>query len=110
MTLEVTVGICAYNEEKIIGQSIESIFKQKLEGISVKEIIVVSSGSTDGTDDIVRSYQAEHPELVLIRQEKREGKNSAINCYLDAKSCDVVVMLNADNVMANEAANQTSKK
>ena len=38
MTLEVTVGICAYNEEKIIGQSIESIFKQKLEGISVKEI------------------------------------------------------------------------
>ena len=102
MTLEVTVGICAYNEEKIIGQSIESIFKQKLEGISVKEIIVVSSGSTDGTDDIVRFYQAEHPELVLIRQEKREGKNSAINCYLDAKSCDVVVMLNADNVMANE--------
>lgn len=100
--IEVTVGICAYNEAQIIGKSIESIYAQKLSGISVKEVIVVSSGSDDGTDDIVMDLAGTHPNLRLIRQERREGKNSAINCYLDSKTCDIVVMLNADNVFGSD--------
>ena len=63
---------------------------------------MVSSGSTDGTDDIVRRLADEYGNITLIRQEKREGKNSAINCYLENKTCDVVVMLNADNIFGNE--------
>lgn len=104
--IEVTVGICAYNEAQIIGKSIESIYAQKLSGISVKEVIVVSSGSDDGTDDIVMGLAGTHPNLRLIRQEKREGKNSAINCYLDSKTCDIVVMLNADNVFGSDESLQ----
>ncbi|TQS81437.1 MAG: bi-functional transferase/deacetylase [Methanomethylophilus alvi] len=100
--LEVTVGICAYNEAQIIERSIRSVYSQKLSTVSVKEVLVVSSGSTDGTDGIVKGLQAEFPTLRLYRQEKREGKNSAINCYLDHKSCDLVVMLNADNAFGTE--------
>ncbi|KUE73137.1 bi-functional transferase/deacetylase [Candidatus Methanomethylophilus sp. 1R26] len=100
--LEVTVGICAYNEAQIIERSIRSVYSQKLSSVSVKEVLVVSSGSTDGTDDIVKGLQAEFSTLRLYRQEKREGKNSAINCYLDNKSCDLVVMLNADNAFGTE--------
>ena len=97
---EIAVGICAYNEEHIIERSIRSIFSQTLDGIIVKEVIVVSSGCTDRTNDIVRSLMSEFPCLRLIEQETREGKNSAINAYLDSKTCDIVVMLNADNVFA----------
>lgn len=100
--LEITIGICAYNEEQNIERSIRSIYEQDTPGISVKEVIVVSSGSTDNTDDIVRRLQNEFENIHLIRQEKREGKNSAINCYLDNKTCNVVVMLNADNVFGNK--------
>lgn len=96
------MGICAYNEAQIIERSIRSVYSQKLSSVSVKEVLVVSSGSTDGTDDIVKGLQAEFPTLRLYRQEKREGKNSAINCYLDNKSCDLVVMLNADNAFGTE--------
>lgn len=63
---------------------------------------MVSSGSTDRTDEIVTELSKEFPAVRLLRQEKREGKNSAINCYLDNKTADVVVMLNADNVFGTD--------
>ena len=100
--MDITIGICAYNEAQNIERSIRSIYDQKTKDINVEEVIVVSSGSTDGTDDIVRRLAEEYGNITLIRQEKREGKNSAINCYLDNKTCDVVVMLNADNIFGNE--------
>ena len=100
--LDITIGICAYNEAQNIERSIRSIYDQKTKDITVREVIVVSSGSTDGTDDIVRRLADEYGNITLIRQEKREGKNSAINCYLENKTCDVVVMLNADNIFGNE--------
>lgn len=100
--IDVTIGICAYNEEKNIERSIRSIYDQKAPGINVKEVIVVSSDSTDGTDAIVTRLCEEYSNLRLIRQERREGKNSAVNCYLDDKSCDIVVMLNADNIFGTE--------
>lgn len=95
--MDIAIGICAYNEENIIGRCLESIYEQKTDGINVKEVIVVSSNSTDRTDEIVEEMAKKHDNIRLIRQQKREGKNSAINCYLEAKTCDVVVMLNADN-------------
>lgn len=102
--MEIAIGICAYNEAQNIERSIRSIFNQKTPGIKIKEVIVVSSGSTDGTDDIVRELMKEFDNIRFIAQEKREGKNSAINCYLDSKTCDLVVMLNADNVFGNDVS------
>ncbi len=97
-----TIGICAYNEAGAIERSIRSIFDQELSGFTLDKVIVVSSASTDGTDEIVTSLSKEYPEVVLMRQEKREGKNSAVNCYLKAKDTELIVMLNADNAFASE--------
>lgn len=101
-----TIGICAYNEENNIGKTIESVYVQKLDGFIRDKVIVVSSASTDRTDEIVRSLQADHPDLELIVQEKREGKNSAINCFLDSKKTEIVVILNADNNIGGEESLQ----
>lgn len=100
--LPFTIGICAYNEAGAIERSIRSIFEQELSGFTLDKVIVVSSASTDGTDDIVTSLSEEYPKVVLIRQEKREGKNSAVNCYLKEKSTELIVMLNADNAFASK--------
>ncbi|MDR3283226.1 MAG: glycosyltransferase [Candidatus Methanoplasma sp.] len=103
--ISATVGICAYNEEKNIENAVRSVFCQDADGISIEEVVVVCSGCTDGTDDTVRLLCGEYPTLRLIVQEKREGKNSAMNCMLDArKGTDVVVMLNADNVLSSKTS------
>lgn len=95
----VTVGICAYNEESNIESSIRSAFRQTQDRFSIEEVIVVSSGSTDGTDSIVSGLTDEYPRLKLYVEPERRGKNSAINLLLEKKKTDIVVLLNADNTL-----------
>lgn len=96
--IHITVGICAYNEEKNIERTIRSVFRQTSSQYELDRVIVVSSGSTDGTDKIVTDLSEEFSCVKLISQPRREGKNSAINLFLNEKNTDVVVFLNADNV------------
>jgi len=99
----VSIGVCAYNEEKNIRHTLDSIIAQTVESGSVAEIIVVSSGSTDGTDDIVREYSSKDPRVRLLRQERREGKNSAVNAFMASAKGGILVLVNADNNLGEGA-------
>jgi len=94
------VGICAYNEESNIERAVRSVYAQK--SVVVDKVIVISSGSTDNTDDVVRKLENEYKTLKLIPQQKREGKNSAINLLLNSASADIIVLFNADNILSDD--------
>jgi poly-beta-1,6-N-acetyl-D-glucosamine synthase len=98
-----SVGVCAYNEDKNIRSTLTSILAQDVKDYPVIEVIVVSSGSTDGTDSIVQSIVHDNPQIRLIRQENREGKNSAINLFMGLAKGDVLVLVNADNTLEADA-------
>lgn len=75
----------ARNEAQFIELTIKSVIAQTVRPILW---VVVSDGSTDATDDIVRRYSATHPWIDLIRMpERRErhfaGKVSAFNAGYD---------------------------
>jgi biofilm PGA synthesis N-glycosyltransferase PgaC len=92
----VSIGVCAYNEERNIRACLDSIMEQRLKS-PINEILIVSSGSTDGTDDIVRQFEGRDKRFRLLRQERREGKNAAINEFLKQAKGDILVLVNADN-------------
>jgi len=96
----VSVGVMAYNEEKNIGRLLDALTTQRLSTVEIREIIVVSSGSTDGTDAVVRRSASRDPRIRLIRQEERRGKSSAINLFLAEarKDTDVFVLESGDTV------------
>jgi cellulose synthase/poly-beta-1,6-N-acetylglucosamine synthase-like glycosyltransferase len=76
ITPTVSLIIPAFNEEKVIAQEIENSLvldypKEKL------EIIVVSDGSTDKTNDIVRTFKKEGVKLIALNP--NQGKSSAQN-------------------------------
>lgn len=91
-----SVGVPAYNEEGNIRRSLESILAQDTDGHELLEVIVVSSGSTDSTNEIVRSMAEEDPRIKLLVQEKREGKASANNLFMSTARGDILIQLNAD--------------
>jgi glycosyltransferase involved in cell wall biosynthesis len=101
--LTISAGVCAYNEEKNILKCLRSLTSQKLREKELVEMLVVSSGSTDRTDELVLQYSKDvDPRVRLIRQEKREGKNSAVNAFIEAAKGEVLFLANADNVMRED--------
>ncbi len=81
-TVPCTVGIFAHNEEANIAHLLQIMLEQDLEKVEIREIIVVSSGSTDQTDSIVRQFGQKDRRIRLLVQAKRQGKASAINLFL----------------------------
>lgn len=91
-----SIGITAHNEEANIGQLLQCILDQQLQTVEPREIIVVSSGSTDRTEAIVRDYMRRDARIRLLVQEQREGKASAINLFLKQMTERVLVLCSAD--------------
>jgi cellulose synthase/poly-beta-1,6-N-acetylglucosamine synthase-like glycosyltransferase len=90
----VTILIAAYNEE----DDIEDTVKNKLNLNYPKEkleIIVISDGSTDRTDQIVKGYEIQG--VKLLRQEPRAGKTSALNMSVPQAKGDIIVFSDANS-------------
>ncbi len=93
-----SVGITAYNEEANIGQILQAMLDQKLYQAEIAEIIVVASGCTDRTEEIVREYMARDERIRLLVQPCREGKTSAVNLFLQHAREDICVLESGDTL------------
>ena len=54
--LLVSIGIIVHNEAANITKLLNALQNQKLNRVVITEIIIVSSASTDGTDEIVANF------------------------------------------------------
>src|SRR5687767_2929309 len=64
--LDLSVIIPAYNEERRLPRSIETIIRYLDQQPIKYEIAVVDDGSSDGTREIVRRFAIDHPGVVLL--------------------------------------------
>lgn len=64
----------ARNEAQFIELTIKSVISQT---VRPEKWVIVSDGSTDGTDEIVSKYSAEHPWIELLRMPERRERNFA---------------------------------
>lgn len=101
--LPVSVGVCVYNEEKNIARLLNSLLSQKTNIVDIKEIIIVSSGSTDATNSIVFDFAKKFNYIRLIPQEKREGKVSALNLFFKHASQDILLSVNGDILLPEDS-------
>jgi hypothetical protein len=90
----VSVVLPAWNSASTVGRAIESVLSQ--DGVAL-ECLVVDDGSTDGTADVVGSYAARDPRVVLLRQSSNAGVSAARNRALDAASGAWLAFLDADD-------------
>jgi glycosyltransferase involved in cell wall biosynthesis len=91
----------ARNEQDFIELTIKAVISQRLRPL---RWIIVSDGSTDATDDIVKRYAAQHGWIELHRMPERKerhfgGKVACINAAyekLKGLSWDIIGSLDAD--------------
>lgn len=88
----IDVIIPAYNAEAFIIDAIKSV---EVQTYKPARIIVINDGSTDHTEDIVKSYTSSIP-LVYISQ-KNAGPNAARNTGLAQATAPFVAFLDADD-------------
>jgi len=83
-----SIIIRAYNEEKHIGRLLRGIQEQDLHDV---QVILVDSGSTDGTRDVARAYPVE-----IVAIDPREFTfGRSLNLGIAAASAPLIVMASA---------------
>jgi glycosyltransferase involved in cell wall biosynthesis len=94
---KVTVVIAAYNAERFIRQTLDSVFAQTLHDV---ELIVVDDGSTDATAAILSSI--DDRRLSVLRQ-VNGGVSVARNAGLALARAPYIFFLDADDVLLPDA-------
>lgn len=90
----------ARNEAEFIELTIQSMIAQTC--LPLKWVIV-SDGSTDGTDDIVKKYLPDHPWIILVRTPERKERHFAGKVYAFNAGYEKVKDLNFDIIGSLDA-------
>jgi glycosyltransferase involved in cell wall biosynthesis len=92
--VKITVATPVYNREDCIGRCIESVINQTKLPF---EMLLVDDGSTDGTKNVIKKYQQEHPVIKLFEAPKNGGENYARNRCVEHALGDFILWLDSDD-------------
>lgn len=90
---KVSVIIPVYNTQLYLRKCLDSLVNQTLRDI---EIICVDDGSTDGSPEILREYQAKDERITILKQEKSNA-GAARNLGLSAAAGEYLSFLDSDD-------------
>jgi len=99
----ISVLMSAYNAEKYISESIESILNQTFNDF---EFIIINDGSTDNTEKIIKSYNDKR--IKYISQENI-GVSKSLNRGLKIATGKYIAKLDADDVSYPERLEEQFK-
>lgn len=88
------IGVIAHNEAGNLSRLIERLIAEPGD----HQVCIVSSGSTDGTDDIAHAWAQRNDRVRVVIEPERRGKARAINRFLAdvAPTTERIVLISAD--------------
>lgn len=101
--MTISIGICAYNEEHSIGKLLIQIIKQKFSFGKLEKILVVSDGSSDNTIKVAKAIPDK--SIKVIADSERKGKSIQLNRIFQEINSDLLILLDADITLAENALN-----
>lgn len=104
--MEISVIIPAYNEEKVIEKSLESIIAYMKENFNSYEIIVVDDGSTDSTPLILQRFSK---DIRILTNTKNMGKGYCVKKGVMYAKGEKIVFTDADMAYPQKYIKEFSK-
>ena len=89
--MKLSIIIPCYNERQTIADLVAAV---KRAPIASKEIIIVDDGSTDGTQETLKSLRED--EVVVLFHNKNQGKGAALRTGFKSASGDICIVQDAD--------------
>jgi len=104
----IAIGIMCYNKEGNITHLLESIHNQT-NWRFIKEIIIISSGSTDKTNKLVLQTAKKNKKIKLYIEKRRSGKAHAVNLFLKKSTGSILVLISADLLLKKNSLSELVK-
>ena len=93
----VSLIVSAFNEAGIIEEKIRNCMEIDYPAENL-DIIFITDGSTDGTDEIIRR----HSQFTVLHNPQREGKTAAITRAMKSVKTPIVVFSDANSMLNSE--------
>lgn len=98
MSPTVSINLCCYNGEKYLEETLQSIFAQTFKDW---ELVVINDGSTDSTEEIIKSHMNEGWPIVYHYQ-TNAGLSAARNKALELSSGSYIAFIDQDDLWLPE--------
>lgn len=89
-----TVVVSAYNMEKYIEENLESCI---VDGMEKLEVLIMNDGSTDKTEEIVRKYCKQYPDVFFLFNKENGNWGSNVNLAVKLARGKYFRILDADD-------------
>lgn len=105
-TSAISAVVPAYNVEKFLARCLTSLLRQS---VPPSEILVIVDGSTDGSLQIARDFEARHPSVRVIDQEN-VGLGATRNRGIREATGDYVIFVDSDDALRKDALELISSR
>lgn len=99
MAPKISIVIPAYNRAKVIGETLESVLRQKEEDF---ECLVIDDCSTDETVGVVALFEQQDARIRLVRNETNRGACYSRNRGLEIAKGQFICFLDSDDLLAKD--------
>ena len=101
---EVTLMVCAYNEEEVVGVKMDNT--RQLDYPTEKlHLLWVTDGSSDKTNELLGGY----PEVEVLYQPQRQGKTAALNRGIAHARTEIIIMTDANTLLNRDAIQEIAR-
>ena len=93
MNPKISVIMPVLNAELYLKTAIESVLSQTIPDF---EFIIINDGSTDKTEEIIKSYQ--DPRIIYIKNDTNIGLSKSYNLGIRASKGEFIARMDADDI------------
>jgi glycosyltransferase involved in cell wall biosynthesis len=101
---KISVVMSVYNEERYLGEAIDSILNQTFKDF---EFIIVNDGSSDKTKSILQAY--DDSKIIILDNLKRIGRAAARNKAIKISKGEYIAIMDADDISLPERFKKESE-